>query len=637
MTTASPSRTWARDVLGAVGLVEGTLCAKVFSAVEGLELPPTNAFGEPVSVERGNDVSVLARRCADAAGRGERVALVARAADLAAARAELAEIAASRLGIVVHAIAGPAPWGTPASQGGLAPALALDDLAWGMLLGGGVAETIDLALLARRAAEDSGCPFFVVHEASHAHQLEPVVAPSRELCEALVGAARERNNTAATSLPPAADSDRAFAQRVPFALASAMRELESLTGRHHDVIERAPAADASVALVGAGAVGDSLVADVERLRAAGHDVGAVRIVAWRPFPAARLVKALGRALVVSILERVDQPLAGNPPLACQLKAAFADAITWAPDYPGIGRIPRVVSGVVAPHRELDSTDLDALMHNVLADERGKRTFVLGGDDANTIATPAVERATGDAFALRGLTTRRDVAIAAAELAAAVLGSVLGVRARLAVRALSSEEGGGIAFDLVAGRERPRGLHAPHAVHAVVLDDEGMLARNNPLVRLAQGGCIAVPTRQRSADALWAEVPAWAKAVAFDAHARVIGWAPAPVEQSPWVGASAFVGVALAIAAGHPVLGSGRSVDESLVEREVADALRVALEPQRHLQGEEIARTGAVVARSAFGGHVTVPRATIEREDETVRLGRRDARASRLSDPPARTR
>jgi pyruvate-ferredoxin/flavodoxin oxidoreductase len=506
-----------------------------------------------------------------------------------------------------------------------------------MLLGGGVAETIDLALLARRAAEDSGCPFFVVHEASHAHQLEPVVAPSRELCEALVGTARERNNPAATSLPPAADSDRAFAQRVPFALASAMRELESLTGRHHDVIERVPAADAPVALVGAGAVGDSLVADVERLRAAGHDVGAVRIVAWRPFPAARLVKALGRALVVSILERVDQPLAGNPPLACQLKAAFADAITWAPDYPGIGRIPRVVSGVVAPHREVDSTDLDALMHNVLADERGKRTFVLGGDDANAIATPAVERATGGAFALRGLTTRREVAIAAAELAAAVMGSVLGVRARLAVRALSSEEGGGIAFDLVAGRERPRGLHAPHAVHAVVLDDEGMLARHNPLVRLAQGGFIAVPTRQRSADALWAEVPAWAKAVAFDAHAHVIGWAPATVEQSPWVGAAGFVGVALAIAARHPVLGSGRAVDESLVEREVADALRVALEPQRHLQGEEIVRAGAVLARSTFGAHVDVPRATIEREDETVRLGRRDARAARISDPPPRTR
>jgi hypothetical protein len=318
----------------------------------------------------------------------------------------------------------------------------------------------------------------------------------------------------------------------------------------------------------------------------------------------------------------------------------ADAITWAPDYPGIGRIPRVVSGVVAPHREVDSTDLDALMHNVLADERGKRTFVLGGDDAHAIATPPVERSTGDAFALRGLTTRRDVAVAAAELSTAVLGSVLGVRARVAVRALSSEEGGGIAFDLVVARERPRGMHAPHAVHAVVLDDEGMLARHNPLVRLAPGGWIAVPTRQRSADALWAEVPAWAKAVAFDARARVLGWAPSPADQSPWAGAAAFVGVALAVAAGHPVLGTTRPVDESLVEREVTDALRVALQAEgtaRQGIAEEIVRAGAMLARSAFGAHIEVPRATIEREDETVRLGRRDARAVRLSESPARMR
>jgi hypothetical protein len=175
------------------------------------------------------------------------------------------------------------------------------------------------------------------------------------------------------------------------------------------------------------------------------------------------------------------------------------------------------------------------------------------------------------------------------------------------------------------------------VHAVVLDDEGMLARNNPLVRLAQGGCIAVPTRQRSADALWAEVPAWAKAVAFDAHARVIGWAPAPADQSPWLAAAAFVGVALAIAAGQSVLGGARPIDESLVEREVADALRVALEAQRPAMSEEVVRAGAALARSAFGAHVEVPRSTIAREDETVRLGRRDARAVRISETPARVR
>ncbi len=621
MPSMLPSRTWARDVLGAVALVEGALSQRVLTAVEGIEVPEVNVFGQPITLERGTDVGALARRSADAAARGERVALVARAADLASARGELAEIAAGRLGVVVHVIAEPAPWGVPPSQGGLAPALALADLPWGMLLGAGVAEALDLALVARRAAEDSGCPFFVVHDASHAHQVETVSLPSRELCEAFAPAVRAV--PAGGGSGPGGEGDRAVAQRVPFALASAFRELETLTGRHHDVIERVPAADASVAFVGAGGTGDSLVADVERLRAAGHDVGAVRVVAWRPFPGPRLVKALGRALVVSVLERVDQPLACNPPLAGHLKAAFADAMTWAPDYPGVGRIPRIVSGVVAPHREVDSTDLDAIMHNVLADERGKRSFVLGGDDEHALRTPAVERSTGDVFALRGIASRRELAIASGELAAAVLTSAFGVRVRVAVRAPSVEEGGGVAFDLLAGRERPRGEHAPHAVHVVLLEDAGVLARGNPFLRLAAGGCLVLPTAHRSAAGLWADVPAWARAVAFDRGGRVLGWAPPPQGIDVWSAAAAFVGVMLAVATGHAALTPSRPIDAAFVEREVTDALRVALTSgvPPSSATEEAIRRGAALARGAFESHVEVPEATLRREDEMVRLGR----------------
>jgi pyruvate/2-oxoacid:ferredoxin oxidoreductase alpha subunit len=642
MTSLPPSRAWARDVLGAVGLVEGALATRILSAVDGLEVPALNVFGEPITLERqrqgGADVGSLVRSCADAAARGERVALVARAADLACARGELAELAASRLAVVVHALADPAPWGVPASQGGIAPALALGDLPWGMLLGAGVAEVLDLALVARRAAEDSGCPFFVVHEATHAHHVETVSLPSRELCEAFAGAARG----SVAGVAPGTEGDRAVAQRVPFALASALRELEALSGRHHDVIERVPAADAAVAFVGAGGTGDSLVADVERLRASGHDVGAVRIVAWRPFPAARLVKALSRALVVSVLERVDQPLACNPPLASHLKAAFADAITWAPDYPGVGRIPRIVSGVVAPHREVDSTDLDAIMHNVLADERGKRSFVLGGDDAHGLATPPVQRSAGDVFAMRGVTSRRELAIAAGELAAAVLTSAFGVRVRVAVRAPSADEGGGVAFDLLAAKERPRGLHAPHAVHLVVLEDTAALARGNPFLRLASGGAMALPTMHRSAAGLWGDVPAWARALAFDREGRVLGWTPAAPGQDLWTAAAAFVGIALAVAAGLPMFATDRVIDANFVEREVGDALRVALAagpnmvvPPAGHSIDDAVKSGVGLARDAFASHVEVPKATVQREDEMVRLGRLDARASSSAPAPAR--
>ncbi|HLK41659.1 MAG TPA: hypothetical protein VKU41_33150 [Polyangiaceae bacterium] len=626
-------RTWARDALGAAVLVESAVAQRIFIAdgafaqAAGRGPAPSakhNAFGEPLAFEYGHDVQDLARACAEAAAAGERVALFARATDLAAARNELARIAARRLGVVVHAVAEAASPGTPPALAGMAPVLSLDDLPWGMLLGAGVADAVDLAFVARRAAEDSGCPFFVVHERLLAHHVEPVAPPSRALCEAFVGPSQPERRP---SQAPSPGSDRTFAERVPFALASAMREIEGLTGRRHDVVEKAPTADSAVVFVGAGALGESLVSDVERLRAAGHDVGAVRVVAWRPFPAARVVKAIGRALAVTVLERVDQPLASNPPLAGQIKAAFADAITWAPDYPGIGRVPRIVSGVLAAHREIDPADLDAAVHNVLADERGKRTFLLGGEEAHSLSTPVVARTAGRMLAVRGVTSRREVAAASAELCAGVLASALGLRTRVAVRALPAEEGSGVAFDLLAGRERPLGAHVPHAVHAVVLEDGAQLAQGNPLARIASAGVVVFPTHQRAAEALWGEVPPWAKALVFDRRARLLGWVPPAASEQPWMAAAAFAGVILAVAAAYartdPGATSERAIEASLVEREVSEALRVALEGSVDLA--RVAAEGGAAARRAFEGSLEVPRATIERDDDSVRLGRRDAR------------
>jgi hypothetical protein len=79
-----------------------------------------------------------------------------------------------------------------------------------------------------------------------------------------------------------------------------------------------------------------------------------------------------------VLEGPAYTASPNGPLATHVKAAFADALTWAPDYPGIGSIPRIVSGHVASSREVDSRDAEAMVRNMMRDELGKRTFILGG-------------------------------------------------------------------------------------------------------------------------------------------------------------------------------------------------------------------------------------------------------------------
>jgi pyruvate-ferredoxin/flavodoxin oxidoreductase len=360
-----------RDVRATVALAEGAVADRVFVGVEDLDVPRTNVFGQRVALERLGDPSTLVGRLVESKARGERVAVVARAADLAAIRGELARVAEARVALVVHALA---DGDTP--DVGLGPAFALADLPWGMLLGAGSGDALDLALIARRAAEDSSFPFFVVHPSARDLRLAPsreLAPPTASLYDAFLGGPR----------PPgtqdvAGAGRGAFVERVPFALSSAVRELDALGGRRHDVIERAPRSECALALVGVGVIGQLMLAEVDRLRAGGYDVGAVRVVAWRPFPAARLVRSLSRALAMTVLEGPAHTASPNGPLATHLKAAFADALTWAPDYPGIGTIPRIVSGHVASFREVDSRDAEAMVRNMMRHELGKRTFILGG-------------------------------------------------------------------------------------------------------------------------------------------------------------------------------------------------------------------------------------------------------------------
>ena len=619
-------RAWAHDPLGAIALAEGAFAERVFVALGGGTAPAfqeRSATGEPVVVERASGPGGLMAPFVAAIEGGHRATLIASARDLGAVRETLRNVRSRRIGTVVHAVA----------DRGVADALALCDLGWGVLFAAGVEETLDLTLIARRAAEDSGTPFFVVHERGSARHVEAVAPPSRELIEVFVGPARTRVRSVSDPAHPSRVyvGERAFAERVQFALASAMRELESLTGRRRDVIERIPAGDAPVMMVALGELGDSVVAAIERLRAQGQEVGAIKITALRPFPGPRLVKGMARALAITVLETVDEPLAQSGPLAREVKAAFADAITWAPEYPGIGRIPRIVSGLVgAAGHELEAHDLDAIVHNMAADERGKRSFVLGAEAAlglDPVAAP--HKTTTHALSMRGRVRDALTAEACSELCAAVVSSALGLHVRASVRGVLANEGEGFAFDLLASRDRPRGAHAPHAVRLIALEDPAMFALASPLARLAEEGILAVPTHQRSADAVWGEIPAYAKAIVFDRHARVVGWTPtedADPKMRPWLTASAFAGLALASAAGR----TGRApVDGSLVAREVAEALRAALGAGA-ANAESFIKRGADVARAAFESHVEVPRATVERDEEAVRLGRRDARASQAA-------
>jgi pyruvate ferredoxin oxidoreductase alpha subunit len=461
------------DASSAIALAEKAIGSRVLG---------TDAHGQPAPLASAStSAESLLGEARDAAERGERVAVVARAEALAASRDAMRRIAQARLAVVAHAISG---------HGGEELG-ALTDIGWGLLTASGPEDSFDLALIARRAAEDSGVPFIVVHAHGHAdtgtgraHAM--VALPEASACQAFVGPAsrmKPRHDPGHPSLSPV--GDRTFAERVPFALASALREYANVSGRRHDVFDKVPLGEAPLMLVGMGPVGDALFHSITELRARGYDVGAVHVSALRPFPGARLVKTLARALAITVLEPADEPMSHGGLLARELKSAFTDALTWAPGFPGIGRIPKLFVGVTGP--SFDVSDLAAICENMLADERGRRSFSFS-DTEHALPRPASQEVTASTnISMRWVLD--DVASAELALAitAAVLASALGLRAHGIV---TQQPAGGVTVDVVAAREHARGGMARRGPKLVLATDRG-IASSAAVAPLFAGAVLGV--------------------------------------------------------------------------------------------------------------------------------------------------
>lgn len=393
-------RVQALDVASAIAAAEHAACA-----------PP-----------RGDHASTTGARllgCIDATLAGERASLVVSATELASAREAMHRAASRRVGTVVHALAG---------HGG-EELTAFLDVGWGVLVSSGPEHAHALALVARRAAEASGIPVIVVHPLADARSHAGLVTAMSEVlleeqARAYVGAPRPGPSTTPES------DERALG----VALRASFDALSHATGRRHAVLERAPSSSPDVVLVGAGAVGDALLAVVPSLRARGLDVGAVQISCVRPFPGERLVKVLARARAVIVVEPRASRL-GAGPIACELKAGFCDALTWSPGYPGIGRVP-TIHGVDAAVPFSEQT-LHEWVGSVLADERDSHREQ-GDARADALACANVSKLRLD---------DADIARETTHVVLGVLASTLGVRAT----AIERREQDRATVDVVSAR------------------------------------------------------------------------------------------------------------------------------------------------------------------------------------------
>ena len=133
-------------------------------------------------------------------------------------------------------------------------------------------------------------------------------------------------------------------------LEDACTEFGRLTGRHYGLIHEYRCDDADTVFVSLGCAADNIEAACDYLREKRNaKAGSIHINVIRPFPEAAVINALRGKRNVIILERTDEGMAGDNPLARDIRVALGKANETAKfggALPGLtpGETPRLFRG-----------------------------------------------------------------------------------------------------------------------------------------------------------------------------------------------------------------------------------------------------------------------------------------------------
>ncbi|HIG10825.1 MAG: 2-oxoacid:acceptor oxidoreductase family protein [bacterium] len=143
-----------------------------------------------------------------------------------------------------------------------------------------------------------------------------------------------------------------FAEPILGFLEEAFAAFGELTGRYYGLLSEYRCEDAQTVFLSMGSAAENIEAAVDDLREReGAAVGSIHLNVIRPFPEAALIEALRGKRTVIVLERTDEALAGNNPLAREVRAGLSKALenqngTAHKDLPSLTpeETPRVFGG-----------------------------------------------------------------------------------------------------------------------------------------------------------------------------------------------------------------------------------------------------------------------------------------------------
>jgi pyruvate-ferredoxin/flavodoxin oxidoreductase len=340
----------------------------------------------------------------------------------------------------------------------------------------------------------------------------------------------------------------------------AMREFAALTGRSYARAVGYRTDDAEYVLAGQGSVVPNLEVVADHLREKGLKVGVLNITMFRPFPADLITKILAGAKAVTVFERVDQPLAVDPPLLREIRAAVTQGMeNWkAARGNGNGKrktdapvklvpFPKLTSldpstlpdfftaGFGFGSRDLQPGDIIAAVNNMLPEGKQRRQFYLGIDfirkgtrlpklqiwqeqllesypDLGEMALESageINLLPKGATALRihsvggwgAITMGKNLTMTAFEL--------FGMQVKANPKYGSEKKGQPTTFYSVLAHEGIRLNAELKHVNVVLSPDPNVFRHSNPLAGMAEGGVFVIQSHE-SPEALWRSLPADAR-------------------------------------------------------------------------------------------------------------------------------
>ncbi|HXG48607.1 MAG TPA: 2-oxoacid:acceptor oxidoreductase family protein [Methylomirabilota bacterium] len=495
-----------------------------------------NLWGDTLSFIQPESEHSAATTCEGFALAGGRVTNFTSGQGLVLMKEVLYTISGKRLPVVFHIGARAITSHSLNVHCGHDDVMSVADCGWGVLFGRNAQEACDLALIARRAAEASETPFLNVQDGFlTTHTIENVRLPEPEFMKSYVGDPNDKlrclfdpKNPIMTGVVQNQDSymkgkiaQRHYYDKVPGAVQEAMDEFYKQTGRRYLMVDPYRMDDAEYAIVGMGGMMETAQAAVDYIRAEmGLKVGCVHVTCFAPFPATQLVEALKNVKALTVVERMDNPLAQSNPLAQGIKASFADALTRLSfgsngefKYPPISRIPKIYAcSAGLGSRDVRGCHFISIVKNMLADQPREYSVV---GVKHPLALPDSEdpdlRPEG-AFSMRGHSVGGFGSVTTNKLIASFVGELFNLHVQAYPKYGSEKKGLPTTYYLTVADSHIRTHSELNYVEFIPLNDVNAFNLGNPLDGIATEGSVFIQSPETDPQRVWDHIPAYGQKI-----------------------------------------------------------------------------------------------------------------------------